>query len=133
MSTKRPGKVAHSGTSGRKQAAVRPIPGIEKTPGVCGGDPCIRQTRIPVWLLEQLRRLGASEADLLEDYPCLQAKDLTNAWAYVAAHADEIERQIVENEEREDQEDIEATREAAQEREREGTIPWEQVKSELGL
>ena len=58
VSTKRPGKVAHSGTSGRKQAAVRPTPGIEKTPGVCGGDPCIRQTRIPVWLLEQLRRLG---------------------------------------------------------------------------
>lgn len=25
-------------------------PGIEKTPNVMGGDACIRETRIPVWL-----------------------------------------------------------------------------------
>ena len=40
-------------------------PGIESNPGVCGGEPCIVRTRIPVWLLEQARRLGASEAELL--------------------------------------------------------------------
>ena len=74
-------------------------PGIESTPGVCGGDPCIVRTRIPVWILEQMRRQGVSEADILRNYPTLRAEDLTNAWAYVRAHGEEIERQIKENEE----------------------------------
>lgn len=73
-------------------------PGIWSTPGVCGGDPCIRRMRIPVWLLEQCRRLGVSEADLLADYPSLTTEDLANAWAYVLAHPDEIDRQIEEQE-----------------------------------
>jgi len=37
------------------------FPGIDSRPDVCGGEPCIVRTRIPVWLLEQARRLGASE------------------------------------------------------------------------
>lgn len=74
------------------------FPGIESTPGVCGGEPCIVRTRIPVWLLEQARRLGVSEADLLRAYPSLRAADLANAWGYVLSHPDEIERQIRENE-----------------------------------
>jgi uncharacterized protein (DUF433 family) len=74
------------------------MPGIEKTPGVCGGVPCIVRTRIPVWVLEQYRRQGASEAELLRAYPTLRAEDLVNAWAYVRAHRDEIEQQIQENE-----------------------------------
>jgi uncharacterized protein (DUF433 family) len=74
-------------------------PGIESTPGVCGGDPCIVRTRIPVWILEQMRRQGVSEADILRNYPTLRAEDLANAWAYVRAHGEEIERQIKENEE----------------------------------
>jgi uncharacterized protein (DUF433 family) len=74
------------------------FPGIAATPGVCGGEPCIIRTRIPVWLLEQARRLGVSEAELLQSYPTLRAEDLANAWAYARAHGDEIDRQILENE-----------------------------------
>lgn len=74
------------------------VRGIESVPGVCGGEPCIARTWIPVWVLEQGRRLGSSEADLLEAYPTLQAADLENAWNYVAIHRDEIEQQIRENE-----------------------------------
>jgi uncharacterized protein (DUF433 family) len=75
------------------------FPGIEMTPGVCGGEPCIVRTRIPVWLLEQARRLGANDSDLLRSYPTLRAADLVNAWAYVRSHRDEIDQQIKENEE----------------------------------
>jgi len=75
------------------------FPGVESTPGVCGGEPCIVRTRIPVWVLEQARRLGVSEADLLRSYATLRAEDLVNAWSYVRVHRDEIERQIRENEE----------------------------------
>jgi uncharacterized protein (DUF433 family) len=66
---------------------------------VCGGEPCIVRTRIPVWLLVQARRLGTSEADLLRSYPTLRAEDLANAWAYSRAHKEEIGEQILLNEE----------------------------------
>lgn len=72
--------------------------GIDKTPGVCGGDACIRHTRIPVWALVQLRQLGTDEADLLRTYPTLTAEDLVNAWSYYQSHTAEIEQQIADNE-----------------------------------
>jgi uncharacterized protein (DUF433 family) len=75
------------------------IPGIETNPRVCGGEPCILRTRIPVWMLEQARRLGTTEAELLSAYPTLRAIDLVNAWSYVDSHVEEIDRQIRENEE----------------------------------
>jgi uncharacterized protein (DUF433 family) len=74
------------------------FPGIESSPEVCGGEPCIVRTRIPVWLLVQARHLGTSEAELLHAYPSLRAEDLANAWAYHRTHRDEIERQIQDNE-----------------------------------
>lgn len=73
--------------------------GIETAAGVCGGEPCIIRTRIPVWILERARQLGSSEADLLRAYPTLRRQDLMNAWAYIAAHQEQIESQIRENEE----------------------------------
>jgi uncharacterized protein (DUF433 family) len=74
------------------------FPGIERTPDVCGGEPCIVRTRIPVWVLVHARRLGTSEADLLRSYPTLRAEDLANAWAYARAHHEEIEHDILANE-----------------------------------
>jgi uncharacterized protein (DUF433 family) len=74
------------------------FPGIDLTDGVAGGDPCIARTRIAVWALEQARRSGASEAELLRSYPGLQAEDLANAWAYVRVHRDQIDAQIRDNE-----------------------------------
>jgi uncharacterized protein (DUF433 family) len=74
------------------------FPGIESRPGVAGGAACIVRTRIPVWLLEQARRLGTSDGDLLKAYPALRSEDLTNAWIYVSTHPQEINRQIAENE-----------------------------------
>jgi uncharacterized protein (DUF433 family) len=78
---------------------VDALPGIESNPNVCGGEACIIRTRIPVWVLEQARRLGTSEAELLRAYPTLRAADLVNAWSYVRKNGEEIDRQIKENEE----------------------------------
>lgn len=75
------------------------LSGIEKTPDVCGGDARIIRTRIPVWVLEQFRRLGMSESEILRNYPTLRAEDLVHAWAYVELHGEEIDRAIRENEE----------------------------------
>lgn len=73
--------------------------GIEKRAGVCGGDACVVRTRIPVWTLERYRRLGWTEAQLLDNFPTLRAADLVNAWTYADAHAEEIDAAIRENDE----------------------------------
>ena len=75
------------------------FPGIDSTAGVCGDDPCIVRTQIPVWLLERYRRLGVTERDLLDLYPALQAEDLANAWAFAGIQAAAIDQQIQSNEE----------------------------------
>ncbi len=71
---------------------------IVKTENVMNGAACIRQTRIPVWLLEQARRQGVTEAELLQNYPQLTASDLANAWNYVRSYQAEIDKAIVANE-----------------------------------
>ena len=74
------------------------FPGIESTTGVCGGEPRVSGIRIPVWVLEQARRQGVTDADLLRSYPTLGAEDLAHAWTYARARREGIERQIRENE-----------------------------------
>jgi uncharacterized protein (DUF433 family) len=73
------------------------FPGIESTPGVCGGEPCIVRTRIPVWVLVAARSLGTSDAELLRAYPILRAEDLVHAWGYWRSHRDEVKTQIEEH------------------------------------
>jgi uncharacterized protein (DUF433 family) len=75
---------------------------ISKKPDRCGGDACVRETRIPVWVLVGYRRLGMSDAKILEAYPTLTPADLHAAWDYASANAEEIDRAIRENEEGEE-------------------------------
>ena len=71
---------------------------ISKTPGICGGDACIQGHRIPVWVLAGYKRMGASDAEILTYYPQLIEADLAAAWDYAAAHPQEIDQAIAENE-----------------------------------
>ena len=73
-------------------------PGIDKIPEVVGGEACIAHTRVPVWVLEGYRRVGWSEAKILENYPTLHASDLVAAWGYIDAHRGEIENALRKNE-----------------------------------
>jgi uncharacterized protein (DUF433 family) len=75
------------------------FPGIEKTPGVCGGVACIIRTRIPVRTLVTFKKMGLPDQKLLANYPTLRHQDLSNAWAYYLAFKEEIELEIRENEE----------------------------------
>lgn len=70
------------------------FPGITSDPEICGGEPCIVRTRIPVWTLVRGRQLGASASDLLRSYPRLRSDDLLHAWAYYELHQDEVDAQI---------------------------------------
>ena len=71
---------------------------FEKTPGVCGGEACIRKTRHTVSGLVQWRKLGLSDAQILEHHPDLSQADLDAAWSYYRDHGDEIDQAIRENE-----------------------------------
>ena len=58
---------------------------IAVDPTVMMGKPVIRGTRITVELILRKLAEGASEADLLEDYPHLTKQDIRAAVAYGAA------------------------------------------------
>ena len=58
---------------------------IATDPAVMLGKPVIRGTRITVELILRKLAEGASEADLLEDYPHLTTEDIRAAVAYGAA------------------------------------------------
>ena len=74
---------------------------IKKTPGVSGGAACVRHTRIPVWTLVQLKKLGRSELELLGDFPSITQADLDSVWNYYRDHPVEID-EAIDAEERED-------------------------------
>ncbi|MDJ0903192.1 MAG: DUF433 domain-containing protein [Xenococcus sp. MO_188.B8] len=67
---------------------------IQKTSGVCGGHARVRNTRIPVWTLVSLRQQGATEQELLHNYPNLTLDDLTAVWGYYFHHKSEIDNII---------------------------------------
>jgi uncharacterized protein (DUF433 family) len=72
---------------------------VQKTPNVCGGDPCIRNTRITVHGLVHYRQLGLSDQSILEAIQGLTQDDLATTWDYYACHPAEIEEAIRLNEE----------------------------------
>jgi uncharacterized protein (DUF433 family) len=62
---------------------------IKIDPAICFGKPCIRGTRIWVSLILDALAAGASEANLLADYPQLSHEDILAAIAYGAEAARE--------------------------------------------
>ncbi len=71
---------------------------IQKTPGICGGQARIRNTRIPVWTLVSLRQQGAGDEEILTNYPGLTQTDLAASWMYYEQHRAEIDQEIAEPE-----------------------------------
>ena len=71
---------------------------ISKKPDRCGGDACVRDSRITVWGLVAQRRLGMSNDEIMHATQGVTAADLEAAWEYAAAHSDEIDEAIRANE-----------------------------------
>jgi uncharacterized protein (DUF433 family) len=71
---------------------------IQKTPGVIGGDACVRNTRIAVWMLLDARNLGMTDETIRDRYqPPLTQADLNAAWSYYEQHREEVELALKEN------------------------------------
>ena len=71
---------------------------ISKKPDRCGGDACIRDTRITVWGLAASRNLGMSDEQILQAVQGLTPADLEAALDYVADNQEEIANAIRDNE-----------------------------------
>jgi uncharacterized protein (DUF433 family) len=71
--------------------------GIEKTPGVCGGEARVRGTRITVWGLIEYQQLGLSDTDILGRVQGLTPAGLEAARDYYRSHPSEIDRVLWEN------------------------------------
>jgi uncharacterized protein (DUF433 family) len=84
--------VSRNGASGSEN------PFVEQVPGVCGGYPVIRNTRIPVSLLVELQRQGADVDELAVLYSQLSREQVQGALDYYAAQPDRVDEDIERNE-----------------------------------
>jgi uncharacterized protein (DUF433 family) len=64
---------------------------ISSDPEIMHGKPCIKGTRIPVWLIVGMLGDGMSEDEILKQYPSLTATDIKAALKY-ASYAADFER-----------------------------------------
>ncbi|HMO48113.1 MAG TPA: DUF433 domain-containing protein [Rubrivivax sp.] len=70
------------------------FPQIERIvldPTVMGGKPCIRGTRVTVGTITGLLASGASEQEILDLYPYIEATDIRAALSYATWRAEERE------------------------------------------
>ncbi len=61
---------------------------ITVDPVQCGGRPCLRGLRVRVKDVLDLLAAGASREEILEDFPFLEAADITAALEYAARQSD---------------------------------------------
>ena len=62
---------------------------ISVDPAVCGGEPCVRGTRVPVHVVLSHLAAGDSEGDILANFPSLACKDIKACLEYAAYLATE--------------------------------------------
>jgi uncharacterized protein (DUF433 family) len=68
---------------------------IEVTPGVCGGKPCITNTRIRVQdIVIYYDRFGQSAEEIVNRYPQLSLADVYAALAYYFDHREAMDAQM---------------------------------------
>lgn len=78
--------LARSPGHGRESALAR----ISSRPDVCGGRPCIRDTRVRVSDVLDMLAAGASAAEIVADYPYLTSEDVSAALAYASRATDRV-------------------------------------------
>ncbi|MBC7346935.1 MAG: DUF433 domain-containing protein [Clostridia bacterium] len=62
---------------------------IAVDPAVCGGEPCIRGTRIPVHVILDHLAAGESYEEILENFPRITREDILACLEYAAYLATE--------------------------------------------
>ncbi|HEY1628460.1 MAG TPA: DUF433 domain-containing protein [Tepidisphaeraceae bacterium] len=62
---------------------------IVRDPKICGGEPVIRGTRVPLRTMLASLAEGASSAEILKDFPTLSEESIRAVIAFAAASAEE--------------------------------------------
>lgn len=72
---------------------------IQKRPNVCGGDACIGNQRVAVWVVVAYRQLGRDDKRLMNMFdPPLTREELEAAFEYYEQNRAEIDMAIRDNE-----------------------------------
>jgi uncharacterized protein (DUF433 family) len=71
--------------------AAQPTLHIIAQPGIQGGDPCIKGTRVPVWVLAAMHKQGDTPEEILEAYPDLSAAQVYAALSYYYLHREDVD------------------------------------------
>ena len=72
------------------KAFVSGFPRITRTPGVMGGKPCIKGSRITVGMIAAQLADGATVDELLDDFPELKREDIMQAIGYAGWFASDM-------------------------------------------
>ncbi|MFN8525653.1 MAG: DUF433 domain-containing protein [Chloroflexota bacterium] len=78
----------------RNGAASHDDPYVAEHPGVCGGYPVLRDTRISVRILVELSRDGASIDDFVNSWPYIARERFVGAMEYYRRHPERIDEDI---------------------------------------
>jgi uncharacterized protein (DUF433 family) len=82
----------------REGASTTEHPYVAEYPGVCGGYPVIRNTRIPVRIVVWLRRTLSVGEIRSEWYPYLSEERIQGALDYYAAHPERVDEDFERHE-----------------------------------
>ena len=78
----------------RRKSALEPalssFPRITRTPGVMGGKPCIKGSRMTVGMIVSQIGEGATVEELMDDFPELKREDVLEAIRYAAWYASDL-------------------------------------------
>jgi uncharacterized protein (DUF433 family) len=78
-----------------KIAASHPY--VARVKGVCGGQPVVKGTRVPVRIIAECWRSGMSPEEIRESYPDLGLAQIFDALSYAEDHTEEIEHLLRED------------------------------------
>ena len=74
-------------------------PHMDRVPGVCGGEPKVKETRIPVWIIAGWHCMGMSMDEIMVMYPQLNAAQVFDALSYYYDHKAEVDEVRYQNSE----------------------------------
>ncbi len=81
------------------QAQPQPTehPHVVRIPGIAGGEPILKGSRVPVRAIVLHYKAGATMEEILEAYPHISAAAVYDAISYYLDHQEEIEALIEED------------------------------------
>jgi uncharacterized protein (DUF433 family) len=85
-----PQPVAAATSSAKRASEQDLLARITSDPDICSGRPCIRGTRMRVVDIMEMLASGVSHAEILEDFPDIEAEDIAAALLYSARAVDHV-------------------------------------------